>query len=224
MKILVKFPTRDRPIRFFETLDLYYSMADDIDNMYFFISCDIDDDSMNNKNIINKFKEYENLSVKYGSNKNKIEAVNSDINEIIGGYDIILLASDDMLPRVKGYDNIIRNKMIEKYPDLDGVLWFNDGLKGELLNTLSIMGVEYFKRFGYIYHPSYKSFYCDDEFTEVSKQLGKCSYFDDIIIEHVHHVKYEEVDDDLYILNRKYYPEDEKNYKHRRSFFVKNFR
>jgi hypothetical protein len=90
-----------------------------------------------------------------------------------------------MIPEVQGYDEIIREKMRRHYPDTDGVLWFNDGNRSDL-NTLTIMGRKYFKRFGYLYHPGYRSLYCDKEFTLVGTKLGKQTYFDQVIIRHEH--------------------------------------
>jgi hypothetical protein len=91
-----------------------------------------------------------------------------------------------MTPKVKGYDNIIRNKMKEHYPDTDGVLWFNDGHQGNNLNTLCILGKKYYERFNYIYHPEYKSVWSDNEFMLVGNLLQKQTYFDEVIIEHEH--------------------------------------
>jgi hypothetical protein len=140
---------------------------------------------MNNEIVRDRFKKYKNLEVNYGNNKSKIEAVNADINNNTN-FDVLLLASDDMVPQLKGYDNIIREKMQAHYPDTDGVLWFNDGYQAHKLNTLCILGKKYYLRFGYIYHPAYKSLWCDNEFMEVANILGKQQYFDQIIIKHMH--------------------------------------
>lgn len=185
MKLLIKFPTRNRKDKFFKVLDLYYKNLNDSDNTIFLITCDHDDKSMNNENVIEKLKSYKNLTVVYGNSESKIHAVNRDMEEI-KNYDILLLASDDMTPVVKGYDDILRDKMKEYYQDTDGVLWFNDGYQGKKLNTLCILGKKYYDRFNYIYYPEYKSGWCDNEFMEVSKLLNKCTYFDDVIIRHEH--------------------------------------
>ena len=184
MKILVKFPTRGRKEVFFKVLDKYYELLDDIDNTIFVITCDLDDKEMNDESVIKKLETYKNLFFYFGNSKTKIEAVNSDLDKH-NDYDIILLASDDMIPQVKGYDSIIRNNMNEFYPDTDGVLWYYDGYRSDL-NTLSILGKTYYKRFNYIYHPSYVSFYADNEFMLVAKSLNKQTYFNRCIIKHFH--------------------------------------
>ena len=102
-------------------------------------------------------------------------AINADIPTT--AWDILVLISDDMIPEIKSFDQIIRSKMKEHYPDTDGVLWFFDGWR-EDLNTLCILGRKYYDRFGYIYHPSYESFWSDAEFTEVGtnrrRLMGRC--------------------------------------------------
>lgn len=185
MKILVKFPTRGRLFKFFTVLDQYYSMANDVGNINFLITLDVDDTTMNNPDVIEMFKKYKNLTYVFGDSKTKVEAVNRDV-DIINDWDILLLASDDMIPKVKGYDNIIRNNMKKYFPNTDGVLWFNDGYQQRKLNTLCILGRKYYERFNYIYNPGYKSVWCDNEFMEVANILKKQTYFDEVIIKHEH--------------------------------------
>ena len=184
MKLLVKFPTRGRPDKFFTVLDRYYYGAKRKDLTSFLVTCDLDDASMNNDAVRQKLQGYKNLAVIYGNSKSKIEAVNADMIHA-PEYDIILLASDDMVPEEKGYDEIIRQKMTDLHPDTEGVLWFFDGYRRDF-NTLCILGKKYYERFGYIYHPSYKSFWCDNEFTDVANELGKQTFIDKVIIRHIH--------------------------------------
>ena len=182
MKILFKYPTRDRPEKFKMCLKRYYDFMKGT-NFEFLISIDDDDKKMNNfeiKNFINKFK---NCSYKISKNKTKIQAINQGIENT--GWDILVLVSDDMIPEVIGYDDIIRQKMKNFYPDTDGVLWFYDGWRKDL-NTLCILGNKYYNRFNYIYYPEYKSFWCDVEFTEVANYIKKQTFFEKIIIRHLH--------------------------------------
>lgn len=185
MKLLIKFPTRARSMKFFKVLDIYYSLLEDLDNTFFLITCDDDDLTMNNKTVKDMLSGYKNLKVIYDKSKSKIDAVNRDMN-LAPEYDIILLASDDMIPQIKGYDNIIREDMEDNFPDTDGVLWYNDGFQKDKLNTLCILGKKYYERFNYIYYPEYKSTWSDNEFMDVANLLGRQVYFDDIIIKHEH--------------------------------------
>lgn len=207
LKLLIKFPTRGRFERFFETLDQYYKKLSNKVPYHFVISCDIDDPAMNCEKAIDKLKSYPNLSYYFADNKTKIEACNRNINPQLD-FDILLLASDDMVPIVDGYDEIIVSAMLKYFPDMDGVLHFNDGKQGNTLNTISILGKKYYRRFGYIYYPEYCSFYCDNEFMIVSRMLKKEVYIDSIIIEHRHFSYGKGNIDDLYIKNDQYWKRD----------------
>lgn len=185
MKLLIKFPTRNRRNKFFNVLRKYHNFLSKNIEVKFIISMDSDDKEMNNESTKEILESFTNLSYFYGNSKNKVEAVNRDI-EKDNDWQILLLASDDMIPIVKNYDEIIVEKMKQFFPDTDGVLWFNDGYQKDKLNTLSILGKKYYDRFGYIYNPEYKSVWCDNEFMSVANLLNKQKYFDDIIIKHEH--------------------------------------
>lgn len=186
MKILVKFPTRGRRVKFLETFRKYHDLCLDKKNIMFLINVDFDDQETNDTIFDQILNSYENVIIDRDLSKNKIDAVNRGINSIDYDWDILLLASDDMIPQVIGYDQIIRDNMNKFYPKKDGVLWFNDGFQGEKLNTLCILGKKYYERFNYIYYPGYKSCWSDNEFMQVANILKKQTYIDLVIIRHEH--------------------------------------
>jgi hypothetical protein len=153
----------------------------------------------------------------YGTSTGKINAINRDMKQA-GDWNILLLASDDMIPQVHGYDQIIREKMNEFYKNTDGVLWFNDGYAGNKLNTLVCMGRKYYNRFHYIYNPMYKSLFCDNEFMDIANQLKKQTYFEEVIIKHEHPANTGSGQDELYAVNDKYWNEDERTYFHNKHY------
>ena len=214
MKILIKFPTRSRPEKFFEVLDKYVELLEEPENVSFLVSCDLDDASMFNPEVIERLHGYKNLVVRFGVNKNKVEAINADMEG--RDFDILLLASDDMIPQEHGYDTIIRQNFKKFFPDTDGVLWFNDGYQENRLNTLCVLGKKYYDRFGYIYHPSYISLWCDTEFTEVSKMLNKVKYIAHVIIKHQHPVWLGQEWDDLQKKNDSFNNRDMQNFAKRK--------
>jgi hypothetical protein len=95
-----------------------------------------------------------------------------------------MLASDDMIPQCKDYDDIVAQSIQHDFPDTDGVLAFKDGRRPDDLITFTIVGRKYFERFGYLYNPAYTSVFCDNEFTEVAKMLGKVKYYDLVLFVH----------------------------------------
>ena len=185
MKLLIKFPTKNRKFKFLNVFNKYQQFCDDIENTQFLVTLDNDDSDMNSPDVIEILKTFKNTEFIFGDSKSKVNAINRDM-ELYNDWDIVLLASDDMTPIVKGYDNIIRNNMKTHYPDTDGVLWFNDGYQKNKLNTLCILGKKYYDRFKYIYNPEYKSVWSDNEFMDVANLLGKQTYFNDVIIKHEH--------------------------------------
>lgn len=197
MKLRIKFPTRGRSIKFFDVLDKYVDYLDDKENYEIIVSCDTDDKDMNNESVISKLKTYKNLRYYFGDNVSKIEAINANME---GNFDIVLLASDDMIPQIQGYDSIIRMNIKKYYPDTDGILWFFDGYRRDL-NTLCILGKKYYDIFNYIYNPEYKSFWCDNEFMLVGNKLGKQKFIDVCIIKHDHPDINGQTYDETYIKN-----------------------
>lgn len=189
MNILIKFPTRGRPQKFFEVLNRYMAGIKSRGKTKFLVTLDTDDQTMNNPVAISQLLSYKDLSYEFGSSRSKIDACNRDLNTHLetrdSSADIILLASDDMIPLERGYDEIIRTEMGKHFPDTDGCLWFSDGYRKDFC-TLSIVGRKYYDRFKYLYHPSYRSFYCDNEFTDVAHAADKIKFIDKVIIKHLH--------------------------------------
>lgn len=161
-------------------------MCLDKQNTFFLVSVDEDDDETNDPDFESILSSYGNVILKRGVSYSKIHAVNRDMETLDNDWDIVLLASDDMIPQMIGYDQIIRDNMKRLYPNTDGVLWFNDGYQGDRLNTLCILGKKYYERFNYIYHPDYKSCWSDNEFMQVANILGKQTYINQVIIRHEH--------------------------------------
>uniref|UniRef100_A0A6C0I7E7 Glycosyltransferase n=1 Tax=viral metagenome TaxID=1070528 RepID=A0A6C0I7E7_9ZZZZ len=215
MRLLIKLASRSRPVQLLSIVRKYIEFANDTKNIIFVISLDTDDETVTDELQKQLQDVHSCIKVCMGISKSKIDAINRDIPNP-QTFDILLVASDDMIPQVKGYDTIIREKMRKHYPDTDGVLFFNDGYSGKTLNTLSIMGRKYYQRFGYIYYPGYKSFYCDNEFMRTAEKLRKQTYFDQVIIRHRHCVYDKEVSfDALYQRNSKYSDEDKALYDRR---------
>jgi len=192
MKILLKCPTRSRPAQFIRVLNQYVTLANRPDLLGICISCDQDDLTMTETNIQYSIKNITHTvawsEIYYGNSKTKIEAVNADMSSINWPWEMVIIVSDDMVPQVKGYDDVLRSHMIANFADTDGILWVNDGTQGDNLNTISIMGRKMYDSFGYLYHPEYKSLFCDTEFTDLCKGplASKCTYLPHVLIKHEH--------------------------------------
>lgn len=222
-KILFKFATRSRVDKFFNGLENIINKVSDKENFCILISADSDDLTMNNKNTIDRLKEYlqkypKNLIVKFGKSENKIDAINRDVNEIKSrfNFDILINFSDDMEFIVDGFDDIIREKFKLHFPDTNGNLYFNDGFVKDAISTMSIIGRLYYDKFNYIYHPSYKSLWCDNEYTEVAKRENKIAYYDYILYKHNHPSNIGGFVDEQLKKTESYNLEDFSNYENRK--------
>ncbi len=185
MRLLIKFPTRGRPERALAALDIHRAMLSGRHAVRFVVTLDDDDASMRTRTVRRALRAMPNVRVYWGRHENKVEAVNADVTWP-PDWDVLLVTSDDMVPVVPGYDAVICADMREHFPDLDGVLWYNDGFVGHRICTIPIMGVRYYSRTRCVYSPGYEGLFCDNEATAVAERLGKQVYFDRTILRHDH--------------------------------------
>ncbi|KKN74655.1 hypothetical protein LCGC14_0388570 [marine sediment metagenome] len=213
MKILVKYPSRERREQFLNVLHLMDEKASDKNNINYLVTLDSDDSTMAN---IEDDINVNNVTVIYGESDSKIHACNRDMEEI-GGWDIVILVSDDMVPQIEGWDEVLRATMEKHFPDTDGALWFNDGYQPRTC-TLTVFGKKYYDRFGWLYHPDYHSLFCDNEQTEVGLGLGKLQYFETVLFKHEHFANNSQVKrDSLYDRNEALFNIDKQTYEHRKA-------
>ena len=213
MRILLKCPTRGRREKFLLTIKKWIDLADNPELMGILVSADVDDPSMRG------FTEADLPNVPwkkvcFGESKTKIQACNADIEKVDWEWDIVILVSDDMIPKVKGYDSRVRGAM----KDLNHIVWIYDGFQNAHLNTLNIFGRERYLSWGYLYHPEYKSLYCDNEITDWCRANSQhCTIITDVIIKHEHPYTTPGIPtDELYKKNQIYVSEDHATYKRRK--------
>lgn len=193
MNILIQFPTLARPEKFLSCLSKYVNMSSGKNQLHFNINCDEKDELTNNQEFVSSVnalinhKDNVTYKIYFDKNTNKISAINDHINAEVFDFDIVICASDDMIPQEENWDDTIATDMEMYFPDLNGALHYFDGYQKENLITLSILGRRLYDFFGYIYHPDYKSLYCDNEFTQEVYRLGRVKYIDHLVIKHEHY-------------------------------------
>jgi hypothetical protein len=220
-KILFKFATRSRPTKCLEGLRNITSRVLDKENYKILISADEDDLSMNNdliKQSIQPYIETGKVSLIFGKSHSKIDAINRDL-ETENDWHILVNFSDDMEFVVDGFDNIIRQHFAIHFPDFNGNMHYNDGYTANKLCTLSIIGKTYFDTIlkKKIYHPDYKSLFCDNEYTEVATKLNKIQYYDLILFRHNHPANIGTPLDEQYIHTEAFWNVDSQTYERRRN-------
>lgn len=179
--ILYKLATRSRPQRFKETLNSIINNSSN-NNYMVLVSIDNDDESMQ---LVSKEIDHPNVVFISGLSYNKIHAINRDVEKAsdYADWDILVNVSDDMLITSKDFDKVVRSAFIET---TDVFLHLPDGFTNEKLPTMSIMGKEYYERFNFIYHPSYKSVWCDNEAMDVAKKTLCYRYIAQQVFVHNH--------------------------------------
>lgn len=178
MRLLIKLPSRERVEKFFAALD---NITNNIrtDNYEILASLDIDDGVMTTEGVKAALQQYPKVTAVWGTSKTKVEAVNADI-WMIKGWAIIIVVSDDMFFTKKHFDDNI----FKAADGFSGLIHFPDGHANERLCTLPIMTKDYYDLFGYIYHPDFKSVYCDNFQQDVAIKLGKYKFVNENIVQH----------------------------------------
>ena len=185
MKIVYKLVTRGRPNLFKKNLSLFYERMSGHNEFEFLVPLDAGDLTMNNSSMKEFLSHFPHLSFDFFSPLGKIEATNLGLSDV--EFDILVVLLDDMVPLVKDFDDIIVHHMNQYFPNLDGVLHFNDGYRRRQdLITIQIVGKQLFDYLGYLFHSDYLEYFCDREFTEVTYALNKVKYFPEVIIKHDH--------------------------------------
>lgn len=184
----------------FRAIDSIVNNIEDRENYRVIITADYDDKTMERDNIIEKCLGYNNekITIIWGNSKNKIDAINRDVNSCAYDWDILVNVSDDQYFIEKGFDEDIRREFEAfvststpqhgsgKCYFLDQFIHFPDGNRSDF-STLSIMGRDYYNRDKRIYHPGYKSICCDIDATEEAKLRGCYKFVNTQIFFHDHY-------------------------------------
>jgi hypothetical protein len=204
---LIKYATRGRADWFRRAITNITNTSSSLDYRIL-VSADIDDPQMKNDHIIEFCRAHEKVTLIHGESKSKIDAINRDM-EFAGDWDVLVNMSDDMHFILRGWDNVIRQRVSETWgTSTDFFAHFNDGYAKDALPTMSIIGREYYNRDGYIYHPDYRSFSCDAEAMYVAMMRGRHKYFSDSIFLHQHPTNTPVKNDKTYQVNSLHTPHD----------------
>ena len=216
MNLLIKYPSRQRAEMFRKTL-LGWLMKATIKGHTFVISLDADDPQLD------KYIEYiEDISLSFveadinfhiGKSDSKIHACNRDVDQY-KEWEVLLLISDDMECVLDGWDEQIQKDFSGN--GLDSCMWYHDGSTQRVISTLACIGRKYYDHFGYIYHPDYKSFFCDNEYTEVAKSVRKIHFTEVMLAKHQHPNWGNGKNDALYMENNKHWKHDQDLYNRRK--------
>lgn len=209
-KVLVRMPTRDRPAQALHALTAYRNLAGYPVTLEVVVDCD--DEKMLSSEVLQRLCALD-VVVTVGEHRSKVEAVNGGR---VAEWDILILASDDMVPVVDGYAKIIVEEMSKHFPHFDGAIYFPDGYSDVRCCTMPVIGRHLYDQFYYIYDQEYRSLCCDVEQTEVLRAMKRLVYIDKTIIEHRHPAIGKAPSDALYARNEEARGVDQQTYERRR--------
>lgn len=202
MKYLIKYASRSRPVNFERGLKSIIELAKNPKAITVIVSLDIDDEALPEyMTIIEKYWSLVHIKVKADTSLSKIHAINREVNDYKGEWNILINFSDDMVFTHPYWDEFITEKFIKHFPDGDGFLHLNDGNQFKNICTMSVMDCKYYQRTNYIYNSEYISLECDREATDVAHMTGRKVYVDQQIYKHLHHEWGLAPNDRLYALN-----------------------
>lgn len=95
-------------------------------------------------------------------------------------YDVLAFMGDDMVPRADNWDMDLADAAE------GGVAYGNDLLQGERLATQWFVDAEVIAKVGYMCPPGMVHMYCDNAIMDLGRGIGRLTYLDDVVIEHLH--------------------------------------
>ena len=216
MRILIKYPSRGRPAAFFEGLDSVVINLHDASKTAVWCNLDIDDPTSDKiRKNIHKYYDAVTIYECLDYSKNKVDAINRGGK--LPDFDVLAVFSDDMRFTSSGFDAIIRYAFADG--NLDKLIHLPDQDAKDALATMYIAGRTFYERFGYVYHPSYKSLWCDNEIMEVAQRLGKYEYVNyPGVIAHLNPAYGHGPKDEMFLEQQRIgWDEDHKNYMRRKT-------
>ena len=211
MKISFILPSMSRPTKFFKTLD---NLKEFVIREDYEVVCvlDLEDKTMNNDAVRERAKGYPQAKLNYTHTTGKVNAINKGLEFIDPKYEILILVADDLEFIMKGFDYEIECDMQKYFPDLSGCLHYPDDRVGNRQITMPVLGVNYIKRFGWIYNPQFISVWCDNAQIHNAKFLNKYKYVHKHIYNHLHPLWVKEDYDELMKRNESFYKQDSETY------------
>ena len=182
MRIAYIFPSRTRPTKFFQCLENIQDQSFQ-DNYFVWAKLDLDDPFK--EEYEKRLHEFPEVTVKWGLSKNKIHAINRDLEDL-PPCDIMIIQSDDIHWSAFAFDDEIREAFEKHFPDLSGTVHFPEKNAGNRTIIVSMLGINLYKQLGYMYHPDYESLYSDNDFTEMTRMMKKYAYVNKQIFLHKH--------------------------------------
>ena len=127
-----------------------------------------------------------------------VEATNKGAKEATG--DVLIYVSDDMFPPDR-WGELLENEIITNNYNDEFLIKVNDGLQpfNIAIATVPIISKKMYETQGYLWHPEYKSMFCDEFAYWKAKTMGWLKLAPHITIQHEHPSNGKAINDQTYI-------------------------
>lgn len=176
VNIAVLTPSRSRPDRFAEMVQAIRDTADD-DTIRVYLGSDLDDTG---------YEDFGDGVVHCYAPRTRLAAWTNYLAELAlrDGASILAFFGDDHRPRTPGWDT----RAAEAFDRIggSGLVYCADGLQNERLPTAPFWSADVIRALGWFYPPVLTHLYADDYWLRLARDLDRCAYLGDVLIEHCH--------------------------------------
>ena len=170
-------PSRNRTTRAAQAIEEWTSRFSGHNRLEYIVSIDTDDADIAG---YRRIAEHYGTRLLVNANRSLVDAVNRAAQQAT--QDLLVVVSDDFgCP--DGWDVALAGVVGERR---DVAVLVHDGIFGRIM-TLPILGIEIYRRLGYVYHPDYFSMFSDDDLTCTVERLGKLVDARHLVFPHRHY-------------------------------------
>lgn len=196
MKLAVLTPSRGRPERFLEMCDAIRDTSDN--RVQVFCALDGDDKA--------KYQIPSDVVCLRGPRQRLAQWTNVLAERALAdGYDILAFFGDDHRPRTQGWDTRVKAAFEQMG---SGLVYCADGLQNERLPTAPFWSSDVIRACGFYYPPVLMHLYADNWWLRLARDINRCSYLGDVLIEHMHPAAQKVESDETYRENDTWYDHD----------------
>jgi hypothetical protein len=164
--LLIKFSPSGDPEAFKQAFSRYLTMLSGLHQVRFVVTIRNQDGLLSTPQFrtwLETRSKNADIEVHYGDYKGPVDATNAYIK--CRSSEIVLIASEEMVPTIMGYDHHLISLYIATFPNFDGAIKFWDGIrpKEDPKMTMPVLGSNLLMKLGAVYHAEYsESFYQED--------------------------------------------------------------
>lgn len=200
MSIAILTPTRQRPTAL---LDMFGSIISYADSGAVKVYVGIDEDDQSYSDLFIDTPIFKRVV----GPRQQLAGWTNDLARmaIEDGYSILASFGDDHRARTWAWDL----RVIEAFDQMgSGLVYTRDGLQDERLPTAPFWSADIVRELGWFFPPVLRHLYADDAWLRFARDIGRCTYLPDVLIEHLHPSATGAEPDAINVENDSHYGED----------------